>query len=482
MRLEPRPRPDYVLRVSARLITSSTILHLSADELERAIMQEQIENSTLDVRENRVCLLCGSPMYASSCPACGHFAQQFLDSPADSSLSSYEPMTEPLWPYQQQTFYDIDNYSFSESDSEDDFDPFAHIPTEATLEESLLQQLEALVTPDDASIAEQLVGNLNEHGYLETSLEDISSYLQVPLNRVTYVLNQLQTLEPLGIGARDPRECLLIQLEALSELENPHPLAYALVDSYLDLLARSQFSEIARRLHVPEYDVRQAYLYIRSTLHPFPALIHRNSTHDARLSNTTNYIRPDVIIRKGLNGLEVELMEEKRYSFHIANQLSLSSPSQENKELVRYVHHQSERANFFVDCIRRRWLTLRRVSELVVDYQRAFLEKGIRSLRPLTRAEVASRLSLDEGTVSRATANKYILLPTGRLIPFSDVFDGSLGIKDLLRELIQHEDSSHRLSDEELARLLATHGFPMARRTITKYREEMDIPSSRERF
>jgi len=124
---------------------------------------------------------------------------------------------------------------------------------------------------------------------------------------------------------------------------------------------------------------------------------------------------------------------------------------------------------------------LHRVMDLVVEYQHDFLEHGVRYLRPLTRAEVAARLGLDEGTVSRATANKYALLPNGRLIPLSDFFDGSLGIKDILRELIQSEDPKHRLSDDELARILTAREIPMARRTVTKYREELGIGSSRER-
>ena len=116
-----------------------------------------------------------------------------------------------------------------------------------------------------------------------------------------------------------------------------------------------------------------------------------------------------------------------------------------------------------------------------MDYQQEFLEKGIRYLRPFTRAEVAARLNLDEGTVSRATANKYALLPNGRLIPLSDFFDGSLGLKDILRELIASENPRRRLSDDELARLMTARGISMARRTVTKYREEMGIGSSRER-
>ena len=220
-------------------------------------------------------------------------------------------------------------------------------------------------------------------------------------------------------------------------------------------------------------------------LHPFPALTYQENHGSQSLSNSTTYIRPDVIIRKGEMGFEVELIEEKRYKFrsnsHYPNSSGEPAAAPASGELQRYLHQNNDRAHFFVECIQRRWRTLRRVAELVVDYQREFLEKGIRYLRPLTRAEVATRLNLDEGTVSRATANKYALLPNGRLIPFSDFFDGSLGIKDILRELIRSETPRHRLSDDELARLLNSRGIPMARRTVTKYREEMGIGSSRER-
>jgi RNA polymerase sigma-54 factor len=483
MRLEPRPRPEQVLRVSAKLITSSTILHLSADELERAVNQEQTENPALDVSERRVCLFCGTPMYGNMCTACGHAADSFTNPPApDGEMPAlYEPIGDAQWP--QQGLYDMDNYGFIEIDSDDAYDPMARIPTNETLAETLLLQLETLIPPDDAPIAEQLVGNLNERGYLEAEIQEIAEQLNVPSERVEYVLRQLQTLEPLGIGARDLRECLLIQLEALSEQSAPQPLVRTLIDQYLDQLGRNQFHEIARQLRLPEQEVRQASQYIRSMLHPFPALIYQhNSGYLPPISGTT-YIRPDVIIRKSETGFEVELIEEKRYHFSVNTRYgdAAGAVATASREVQRYLHQNSDRARFFVDCVQRRWRTLKRVSELVVDYQRSFLDKGIRFLRPLTRAEVASRLNLDEGTVSRATANKYALLPNGRLMPFSDFFDGSLSIKDVLREILQSEDPRHRLSDDEIARLLSSQGLPMARRTVTKYREEMGIGSSRER-
>ena len=481
MRLEPTPRPDHVLRVSARLITSSTILRLSSDELEHAINQEQMENLALEVNEARVCLFCGTQLYGPVCTVCERFAQPALTT--SESSNGLEHLADHQWD-EQQRFYELSDiraaydYGLADPDYDDDFDLLASIPNGETLMEVLLQQLEALVSPDDALIAEQLVGNLNERGYLEISTAEIAEHLHVSLERVEYVLEQLQALEPPGIGARNARECLLIQLEARSLQETPHPLASRLIDQYLNQLSRGQFHEIARELKVPEQEVRQANFYIRSTLHPFPALIYQSYSGYIRAGIDAEYVRPDIIIRRGEPGFEVELIEEKRYHFRIVTQHSNGSG---NDELQRYMRHSSDQAKFFVDCVQRRWRTLKQVAEVVVDYQREFLEKGVRYLRPLTRAEVARILNLDEGTVSRATANKYVLLPNGRLVPMSDFFDGSLSVKDVLREMIMSEEPAHRLSDEELARLLYARGILTARRTVTKYREEMGIGSSRER-
>lgn len=487
MRLEQTPRQDQALRVTTRLVTSSMILHLSADEMERTINQEQTENPALEVKEQSICLFCSTPIYGQSCTLCGRLTPNTPPSLLAVPAAYSEASTPVQWePY--QVCFDVDNDSFTEADRDDSFDPLASIATQETLTEDLLRQLEALVTPDDAPIAEQLVGNLNERGYLEVSPHEIAELLEVPLTRVNYVLSQLHTLEPLGIGARDLRECLLIQLTAIEEVSPPHPLARTLIDRYLEHLGHNQFAEIARSLKVPEREVRQASSYIRSMLHPFPAHIY-HTTNNEPFVGGTNYIHPDIIIRRGDNGFEIELMEEKRYSFAIETeyphavrvlQAGSTIPTQKS-DIQHYMCQNQNQARFFVDCIQRRWRTLRRVAEVVVNIQQEFLEKGVRFLRPLTRAQVAAALNLDEGTVSRATAYKYALLPNGRLIPLADFFDGSLKIKDMLRELIQSESPQHRLSDEELARILTAQQIPLARRTITKYREEMGIGSSRER-
>jgi RNA polymerase sigma-54 factor len=483
MQLEPRARTEQTVRVSPKLITSSAILHLSADELERSVNQEQVENPALEIDEQTICLLCGAPMYGRTCPNCGHFGAPTQPLPAVSEAPiNYDIPTETVWNSTEHTF-DMDNYGFVAAERDDEGDPWACIPVSETLAEILLRQLEALISPGDEEIAEHLVGNLNERGYLEMSVPDIANHLSVPVERVEYVLSQLQSLEPPGIGARDLRECLLIQLEALEELDQPSPLVRVLIDRYLDRLGRNQWQDIARALGVTEGDVRQAGHYIRSTLHPFPAYTYNPEAPQARTNSRAAYVRPDVIIRKTEVGFELELIEEKRYRFSI-NADQAMPPLAEvplSSELQQYINHHLDRAKFFIDCVQRRWRTLKRVMELVVDYQRDFLERGVRHLRPLTRAEVATRLNLDEGTVSRATANKYALLPNGRLIPLSDFFDSSLSIKDVLREVITGEDPGRRFSDDELAHLMQARGYPMARRTVTKYREEMGIGSSRER-
>jgi RNA polymerase sigma-54 factor len=487
MRLEQTPRPDHALKVSTRLVTSSNILHLSADELEQIVNQEQTENPALEVIEYRVCLFCGTtPMCGQVCATCGHFSHQTqqVSTQTDLPRHDHDTLIDDTQGYAQQIFYDIENAADGENDESDD--PIMRIPTGETLEDALLQQLAAIISPDDADIAEQLVGNLNERGFLDVTPEEVASYLQTSLERVAYVLGQLQTLEPLGIGARSPKECLLIQLHALSKTDAPPPLTYPLIDTYLDHLGRNQLHEIARQLKVSEQEVRQAWHYIRTTFHPYPAYLYRTDTQGIIPTNDAPYIHPDVIIRQGDSGFEVELIEEERYKFHVARQYPIHSAitdtSTNNTDFYHYTHSQKDRAKFFVECINRRWRTLRRVVEIVVDHQKAFLEKGIlRYLRPLTRAEVAAQLHLDEGTVSRTTASKYVLLPNGRLMPLADFFDSSLGVKDRLRELIEAEDPGHRLSDEELTHLLTAQGISLARRTVTKYREEMGICSSRAR-
>ena len=486
MQLKQTPRYDQTLRVSARQIALSTMLHCSADELEQTIAQEQMENPVLEVLERQVCLYCGAFIQWMPCAVCGNsrLTGDVSFSSSDNSFQN-EHSTERVWDQWNETqLYDGNSSYRQENDEDEEFDGLARISVDRSLSEILLQQLMMVIEPEDTFIAEQLVGNLNERGYLEIDLEEIATLLHVSLERVESVLQQLHDLEPAGIGALNLRECLLLQLSALQEQEEVPELALLLVDCYLEQIGKGQFKEVIHKLKVSEQDIQQTIRYIRHKLHPYPAYSYDSNSGLHRVD--TSYIRPDVIIRSSEHDYEIELIEQKRYHFRLrynhTEQASSYIADQTNRvEIQRYIHNQTDRAHNFIDSIRHRWHTLQHVTEFVVDYQREFLEKGVRYLRPLTRSTVASQLQLDEGTVSRAIANKYALLPNGRLVAIADFFKSSLSIKDVLRELITEEPPKRRFSDDDLARILTARGIPMARRTVTKYREEMGIPSSRER-
>ena len=461
------PSQQQSVNISAKLIASIKILQLSAEELEQSIAQEALENPAFDLEELGQCQRCGTQMKDGQCPSCG------------STVSTLQADGTREWD-------DFSDPGVVGSD-EDDFDPLARVQDAASLQEVLLWQMQAIIDPEDLPIAEYLIGSLDGHGYLSASVEEVAGMLRVDLERVQRVLNQLQMQEPVGVGARDLRECLLIQLLWFREQGRAQPLAEQLVAQYLPRLGEHRFMEIAREVHVPSSHVRTAWQFIRTNLNPYPAHAYDPSATSFSGGRVhTTLVRPDVVIRRSETGFEAEVMENKKYLFRVnptyRKLITTLDPAQSSEEDRQHIRQYTSRAQFFIDCIHQRWETLKKISDALVEYQYEFLEKGVRFLHPLTRGELADKVRLHESTISRATANKFVLLPEGRTIPFDDFFDGSLRAKDTLRELIDSEDRRHPLSDEELAVLLADRGMNVARRTVAKYRESMHILPSRLRL
>ncbi|HEY7780473.1 MAG TPA: RNA polymerase factor sigma-54 [Ktedonobacterales bacterium] len=470
--------PQQSLNISAKLIESIKILQCSAEELERSITREQLDNPAFEVDESEQCLRCGTPLNGATCPNCDPLP---ADAATGESLSDLADWDE----YREQRSLDL-----AVPSEDEDYDPLSFVRAGDTLPEHLLVQLGAILPWEDQTIAEYLVGSLDSHGYIATEIAEAAEALKVEEERVARVLTALQSLDPPGIGARNLRECLLIQLRVWADRGTPYPLAERLVADYLGELGEHHFLEIGREVGVTSTQVKRAWRFIKANLNPFPAHAFEGAmapgVDDGCGTDEAVRIKPDVVIRRADAGFEAEVIEERRFHFAVHPTyaaLSRQSTARGMNESDReHVRQYASRARFFIDCVRQRWETLRRISEALVELQHDFLDKGVRALRPLTRSELADRVGLHESTVSRATANKYVLLPEGRTIPFDDFFDSSLATKDTLRELIEREDPKRPLSDEDLAALLTERGLSVARRTVAKYRESLRILPSRFRI
>lgn len=470
--------PQQSLNISAKLIESIKILQCSSEELEQSIAQELAEDPAFEVEELEQCQRCGTPLVNASCPSCDVAAPEASSTETLGDLADWDDLRES----QAQ--------DLSLPGEDDAYDPLSFVRSGGTLHEHLLIQLGTVIAWEDQPIAEYLIGSLDSHGYVTVSVSEAAEALDVPAERVERVLEALQSLDPVGIGARSLRECLLIQLRAFRERGNAYPLAEALVADHLDELGEHHFLEIGRQLNVTSTQVKRAWRFIKANLNPFPAHAFNDGVDAVADAGAARrdavVIKPDVVVRRTANGFEAEVIEERRFRFavHPSYQaLSRDGHARSMSEDERqHIRHYSSRARFFIECVRQRWDTLRRIAEALIELQYEFLDKGVRYLRPLTRVELAEMVGLHESTVSRATANKYVLLPEGRTISFDDFFDSSLATKDTLRELIETEDPRRPLSDEDLSSLLNERGLPIARRTVAKYREAMRILPSRFRI
>src|SRR6266496_2114510 len=295
---------QQTLRVSPRLVAASYILELSSQELQQQIANELSDNPALELVDVPTCQICGSELQGSICPWC-------------IQRQRSEDTTRDLQDDQASNMYEDPPPPTSQRLTDEEFDPLTQVASEETLAEKLLSELGSQLDDErELQIAEYLVGSLDDKGYLSASVEEVAYELDVTEEQVKRVLAVLQSLEPIGIGARNLHECLLIQLSYLEGAGIQQPHAREIISQYLVELGEHKFGKIAHELKISQEDVSDVWEFVKSKLNPHPA--HGFAETNARDRDTrAMYILPDVIIAKGEEDYEVEVVESRRFLLRV---------------------------------------------------------------------------------------------------------------------------------------------------------------------
>ena len=463
------------LVMTPQLQQAIKLLQLSRIELQELVSQELEENPILeesleDESQKEVALVevqeLEPPPLAES--------EQFKEVTAGS-----ETIREMDW----DSYLDGYNYSSGEQQYSDDEDrpSFENLLTKkGTLVDHLLWQLNlSKFDETETRIGAEIIGNIDEDGYLRSTVEDIARSCECEEDTVVSVLSRIQDFDPPGVAARDLRECLLVQVQQLG-------LQGSVVDlilrGHLKDLETRRYKQIARALNVSLQDILTAAKVI-SSLDPKPGHIFA--------SEDIHYISPDIFVYKVGDDYVVVLNDEGLPSLKINPFYSESRVREMDSGVEEYVSDKMRSAMWLIKSIHQRQRTILKAAKSIVKFQREFFEKGIEHLRPLVLRDVAEDIGMHESTISRVTTNKYMHTPQGifemkyffnsAISVSGGDFIASESVKRKIKELIEAEDARKPLSDQTLAEMLATGNINIARRTVTKYREMLRIGSSSER-
>jgi RNA polymerase sigma-54 factor len=382
------------------------------------------------------------------------------------------------------TFLEGYNYSSGEQYFDDDDRPSFEnmISRKGTLFEHLIWQLNmGRFNPEEFRVGTEIIGNIDDDGYFRASLGDVASACGVDEQYVLPILLRIQEFDPMGVAARDLRECLLIQVR---QLEMEGTVVESIVRDHLSDLESRNYRHICRVLGIETKDVLLASRII-SGMDPKPG---RNFQQD-----DVQYISPDIFVYKVGDEYIVALNEDGLPTLRI-NPLYLSEGRMGpllDQKTENYINDKNRSALWLIKSIQQRQRTIYRTAKSIVKFQREFLDKGIDCLRPLVLRDVADDIGMHESTISRVTTNKYMQTPQGLFelkyffnsgISTGDgEFIASESVKSKIREMMESEDHRKPYSDQKIAELLAKEHIQIARRTVTKYREMLHIGSSSER-
>lgn len=387
----------------------------------------------------------------------------------------------------EDVFDTIQPYTGSAGDEDNDDFLFQRAPTQS-LQDYLLWQLEmSTFSEEDYAIATAIIDSVNDDGYLSDTIESIHQGLlqqidNLELDEVTAVLHRIQNFDPTGVAAVDLADCLTVQLRNLPDDTPWKTKAMDLTKNHLEVLGKRDLTKLKKILEVEDEELNEIISLVRS-LEPKPG----------RLVTATEqqYVTPDVIVAK-LNGkwsvaLNPEIAPKLRVNPFYSNMIKRADNSNDNTTMKNHL----QEARWFIKSLQSRNETLLKVAKSIVDHQKEFLEEGERAMKPLVLRDVAEEVGMHESTISRVTTQKFMHTPNG-IYEFKYFFSSHVStdsggecsataIKALLKEMIEKEDPAKPLSDHALSAMLKTEGIIVARRTVAKYREALNILSSNER-
>ena len=332
------------------------------------------------------------------------------------------------------------------------------------------------ISPRRQKIGKYLIECLEESGYLKMDMDELAKGIGLSKEELELEIRFMQTLEPCGVFARDLKECLLLQVEGEEQMQRQ---ARLLIEKYLDEIAQNKIPQISKQTGLTTAEITKTIQYIKEELEPVPG-------RGYGCANRNEYIYPDITVKEDEKGYRIILNKEKVHTLELNREylpmLGQVHSSEENK----YLKEQYQKAKILLRNIGKREETLAAVAEAIVDWQREFFEKGKASLKPMNLLDIAQELDVHESTVSRAVRDKYLECRWGifelKYFFSNKTSDGNnCNVLTCIQEIIRSENKQKPLSDAKIAEQLEKKGIRISRRTVTKYREQMQIPNTQMR-
>jgi len=445
------------------------LLQLTNLELQEIVYEELAENPLLEIEDEQ----------SGEAPLAGRGEEEMKPeeepAPVDNQIDEFD---EIIFAAGFQDYFDDTVPYFGSKDREEiQFENMVskrpslwdHLNWQATL---------TFFDPEELKIAEFIIGNINEDGYLAISSEEIAAQLQEECQRVEKIREKIKMFDPPGCGSLALKESLLVQMDSINLQDE---IARKIISDYLPYLQKADHQELARVLNISLSELK-LHLDLIKNLDPTPG---RKYSEEKNI-----YVVPDIFVVKEDDDWKVYLNEEGLPKLRLNQYYHrlIQAGIKNDQETTRFLKDKMRRAVWFIRSLDQRNRTIYRVARYIVDRQKEFLEKGIEFLKPMTLMEIASELGLHESTIGRVVANKYMMTPPG-LHPLKFFFHKSLSgtygeeisslwIKEKIRRLIENEDRTTPLSDDEIVDILSKENIEIARRTVAKYRNQLNLPPS----